>query len=65
MFPLEEGSEGKRGSPLDTDPVGDGTPGAARQRRVYVLQTQAALDERAGGPRDHYQRPLRLSAARQ
>ncbi len=60
MFPPEEGFEGKRGSPLDVVPVGDGTPAGTRPKRVYELQSRAALDERARVQRDHYQRPLRL-----
>lgn len=62
MFPPEERSEEKRGSPLVFPPVGDSTEAAPRQKRVYVLQSRAARDERANLERHHYQRPLRLKS---
>lgn len=60
MFPPEEGSEGKRGSPLNAAPVGDGTAAETRQKRVYVLRSKASLNERTQSDRDYYQRPLGL-----
>ena len=64
MFPPEEGSEGKRGSPLDAIPAGGGAQAATRQKRVYALQSRSVLEDRAKVPRDYYQGPLRLSANR-
>ena len=60
MFPPEERFEEKRGSPLVPLPVGDSIPEAEWKKRIYVLQSQAARDERATVRRHHYQRPLTL-----